>query len=182
MPEIAIGADLRNATEIAGALEALTRINVGQLRGGMAWPGIYASGARYARETPGDVERWQSIRDLASSGAGDCEDLACARAAEIRVSGRKARAIVVRVPSGYHAVVQHWNGRIEDPSARLGMLGEGVSGMASTSKAERRRRRRARFLSIARKALQVAKQAANTPEGQRALQLGRAALVRALGS
>lgn len=183
MPEIAIGAHLRNREEIAGALEALTRINLGQLRGGLPWPGIYRAGIRYEREIPGDAETWQSCRDLLSTRRGDCEDLACARAAELRLQGVKCRAIVVRSSGGYHAVVQYMNGRIEDPSARLGMLG-GVVNMdeiGALSRAERKAQRRAKFLRIARLAARKAREFAGTPEGRRMIAIGREALRRYTG-
>lgn len=182
MPEIAIGADLRNRAEIAGALEALTRINIGQMRGGLPWPGIYRSGVRYEREIPGGAETWQSARDLLQTRRGDCEDLACARAAELRIQGVKCRAIVVRADGGYHAVVQYLNGRIEDPSARLGMLGGAiVTEEIGSTRSERRRNRRAKFLKIARLAAAKAREFAGTPEGQRMLQIGREALSQYTG-
>jgi len=55
-------------------------------------------------------------------GGGDCEDLAAWRAAELRIAGEPARVVVVRsAPGVLHAVVRRANGRIEDPSRRLGM-------------------------------------------------------------
>jgi hypothetical protein len=56
-------------------------------------------------------------------GGGDCEDLATWRAAELRAVGEPARVIVYRsAPSVLHAVVRRGDGRIEDPSRRLGMM------------------------------------------------------------
>lgn len=91
-------------------------------------PGFYESGIRY--ETPenacgGDV--WQDIPTLLRRGFGDCKDLACFRAAELTVKeGIYAKPIVRRkwMQNGfalYHVVVMYPDGRIEDPSAALGM-------------------------------------------------------------
>jgi Transglutaminase-like superfamily len=71
-------------------------------------------------------EDWQSIPAALKKKKADCEDLAAWRAAELRMKGIKARPwIKVRkLPSGAwraHAVVKWPNGRIEDPSAKLGM-------------------------------------------------------------
>jgi transglutaminase-like putative cysteine protease len=84
-------------------------------------PRLYDSGVRYAREPVGK-ERWQSATELLRSRRGDCEDLAGYLAAEIRVyDGLPARVLIVpNTMGGYHAVCSV-NGRIEDPSRKLGM-------------------------------------------------------------
>jgi len=108
-------------------LEALTEINEGVYRNNRTLPGLYQSGVVYRREPIGQ-EDWQDIIDLYQKGYGDCEDLCCARAAELRVrAGTQARPLVKgpkKMPNGvllYHIVVQYPDGTIEDPSERLGM-------------------------------------------------------------
>jgi transglutaminase-like putative cysteine protease len=84
-------------------------------------PSIYSSGVRYRGE-PSDV--WRHVADVMKTGHGDCEDLAAARAAELRVSGVDPGAFVHVYRSGarrYHAVVGRSDGTIEDPSWILGM-------------------------------------------------------------
>lgn len=80
-------------------------------------PPLYDSGVRYRREpTSARFENWWTIPDVLRAGYGDCEDLACWRAAECG-----GRAFAVEVPTGYHILVRRPDGRIEDPSRRLGM-------------------------------------------------------------
>jgi hypothetical protein len=89
-------------------------------------PSLYASGVRYAREartvSGGRREEWLVPSLVRARGRGDCEDLATWRAAELRRQGeRGARAIAVPSGVGFHIVVRRADGRIEDPSKRLGM-------------------------------------------------------------
>lgn len=106
---------------IDAALEGLVCINATMLveRG---LPDLYGSGVRYRREAP-PRERWQNAAETIVAGHGDCEDLACWRAAELRVrDGEPARAVAV--PGGrrtIHIVVRRADGSLEDPSAALGM-------------------------------------------------------------
>jgi hypothetical protein len=115
-----------------GALEALVegvvRLNVWYLAvaddSGVELPPLYESGIVYRREPPGE-EWWETVRDLrglVSHRSGDCEDLAAARAAELRYfdEEHEARVRVVRTSRGtFHAVVQRADGSIEDPSRIL---------------------------------------------------------------
>lgn len=84
-----------------------------------AYPRLYASGVRYQREPD---ERWLLVPQIIERGWDDCEGLASWRAAEYRLAGIPA---VVRLVPGraarWHAVVGLPDGRIEDPSRRLGM-------------------------------------------------------------
>lgn len=101
-----------------GALEGLVRIQGAILT--QRVPLLYQSGVRYQREL--GTEHWQTVQETLKKGYGDCEDLASWRAAELRRRGVPASAVAVRTgPRRYHAVVLWPDGRIEDPSKKLGM-------------------------------------------------------------
>ena len=117
------------------------------VRANLAWlkmhpgdyPPLYRSGVRYLAEPDAQrFEDWKGTHQLYHDGAGDCEDLAAHRAAELLASdaeradmgspvsvgcGLKRRARGRR--NSYHVVVvlKYADGRtrIEDPSSRLGM-------------------------------------------------------------
>lgn len=110
--------------ELQALLAGLALANFAQMRAGDRFPSIYRSGIRYRRE-PAGQERWQTARALLQSGFGDCEDLAAYHVAWLWSRGeRKARPIVRKIRPGLeHALVRRADGRIEDPSARLGMKG-----------------------------------------------------------
>lgn len=110
-------------------LEALTQIDEDWLRRYPGrYPPIHQSGVRYEREPPGQ-EEWLDIPQLLEEGKGDCEDLACWRAAELRVQGYDAHPDFtcrkVELPGGRSLRVFHIVVRIgpilEDPSRDLGM-------------------------------------------------------------
>lgn len=98
-------------------------------------PSIYTPGlVRYLREPifPQPIEEWKAIPFVLEDGEGDCEDLACWRAAQSTVQeGIPAVPVFsfrrFRDPrngstlSIYHIVVQLPNRQIDDPSRRLGM-------------------------------------------------------------
>lgn len=121
---MAIPASSRPALELClGLLVAVDRV---YLRTHSVTP-LYRSGIRYRREVSGS-EVWQSTPVLYASGYGDCEDLAAHRAAELIESGEDvgARAVLRCVRPGlWHAAVRRGSGLIEDPSAKLGMRGDG---------------------------------------------------------
>jgi hypothetical protein len=88
-------------------------------------PPVYSGAARYAREAPG-TESWDTWDRVVARGYGDCEDLAAARVAELRYKKIDPRARVELLRTGarmLHAVVRRGDGKIEDPSKRLGMGG-----------------------------------------------------------
>ncbi len=107
-------------------------------------PYLYESGVRYQREPPGQ-EKWLPIPAILAQRFMDCEDACCWRAAELRIRGdkyRDHRGNIVRLPperarafwldsktepmlqpGQYHIRVERADGRIEDPSAMLGMYG-----------------------------------------------------------
>lgn len=107
-------------------LLALMHIDMAYLEAHPEVPALYESGVRYEEEPPGQ-EDWQDIPTTLKMRVGDCEDLACWRAAEYRVRHNiMARPVftVKRRPNGgylYHILVKLPDGRIEDPSRRLGM-------------------------------------------------------------
>ncbi len=96
-----------------------------------ALPLLYESGIRYVREDEEnapwrkqlpDVERWQAADVLAITLKGDCEDLACYLVAELRVKRHeRARIRLTKKGTTWHVSVFRGNGRVEDPSRRLGM-------------------------------------------------------------
>jgi len=122
-------------------LEGLTLANVAYLEVFPETPSIYATniivkghklpylfkGAKYMPEMKS--EDWLTIPFIIANGGGDCEDLAAARAAELRRGGVKCHAdIRIRWLANLgswraHAIVKFDDGskRVEDPSARLGM-------------------------------------------------------------
>jgi hypothetical protein len=91
---------------------------------GVETPSLYESGIRYRREPPGE-EWWENAADalgVVADRSGDCEDLSAYRAAELRVfeGDPDARVRIIRTPRGtFHAVVEHGDGTIEDPSRIL---------------------------------------------------------------
>jgi hypothetical protein len=111
-------------SDLAPALAALTGLNMEILRR-HPLPSIYGCGVRYQREerlADGTTrEQWLTAPVIHMRHAGDCEDLASWRAAELRLQGIEATAIAKRSSLGYHIVVRYPDGTIEDPSRKLGM-------------------------------------------------------------
>lgn len=120
--------------EAQGLLIGLYEVDRIQLRSG--YPGILArlrpgadpySNRRilvYQRDDPD--EHWRTIREIHRYGGGDCEDLACAGAAELTERmGIPAVPYVYRVRPGLAHVVIHRldTGALLDPS-KLGGMGE----------------------------------------------------------
>lgn len=106
---------------VEGALEGLSRVAEEEVAAG-GLPPLYRSGVRYRRER--GTEDWLTPRQVAAVGAGDCEDLAAWRVGELRATGTDpdARVIVRQTgPRTLHALVARGDGRLEDPSAVLGM-------------------------------------------------------------
>lgn len=111
-------------TVIKLVLDALVRVDLAYLSTHNV-PELYRSGVRYQNEPKGTTEEFAAVPVVLSRGWGDCDDLAPWRVAELQKHGEKARLRIVwhKKPSGrlYHIVVRRENGRIEDPSAILGM-------------------------------------------------------------
>lgn len=108
------------------ALDALTLRDELYLRTHPRTPGIYDAGVIYQEEPPG-AEDWADIPTVLKLGWGDCEDLACWRAAELRIRhGIDAHPQVscsIQADGSrlYHITVLLPDGRTEDPSRNLGM-------------------------------------------------------------
>lgn len=135
---IAIVSEASSGEGITILLDACTRLDEVFLRSHPRTPRLYASGVCYSREREDHGEhfeerfltipmclQWRGRDGHCSQGAGDCDDLACWRAAELRVSGEDsgARAEPLRRTGGWHVIVRRSDGAAEDPSRILGMKG-----------------------------------------------------------
>lgn len=84
---------------------------------------LYKARVRYKREDGTEV--WKSIPAIIKDGHGDCEDLASWRVAELRVKGIAADTGILHQRKGnfslYHIIVVYPDGKVEDPSKKLGM-------------------------------------------------------------
>lgn len=91
---------------------------------GMPLPLLYEAGVRYQREPKGS-EVWQLPSETYSLHQGDCEDLACWYVAERLLLGEFGWEVHVLFinPLLRHIVARNADGRIEDPSKKLGMGG-----------------------------------------------------------
>jgi len=113
--------------ELTVMLEALVKLNRLQLRRAGRLPDLYHSGLRYRREardprTGQRREHWRTIGEVMDARGGDCEDLVSARVALLRERGINAKPWLKRAgPRMWHVLVKYPDGRIEDPSKRLGM-------------------------------------------------------------
>lgn len=125
--------DLATHADIAAGLVGLRVMAQLQMlraiKAGSPLPPLYRSGVRYVGEKRGR-ERWQLPLTTLRKRRGDCEDLASYLAAEMRLKGIPAEAVIRQIKPGLkHALVmlpaRGLGGRIryEDPSARLGMKG-----------------------------------------------------------
>lgn len=115
---------LHDVADLEELLDGMVRISVSQLRRGLC-PPLYDAGVRYTRE-PRGREQWQTALETYRLREGDCEDLSIWRAAEHRLIGVEAKAVIIDIRPGLkHCVVKLPGGNFEDPSKRLGMLGRG---------------------------------------------------------
>lgn len=103
-----------------GALTAVNRVLMSEARArGDRVPLLYRSGVRYAKQPPETFLTWPKVL---ARGVGDCDQLCGWRAAELQERGVDARAVPIMIrPALMHVVIRFPNGRIEDPSKRLGM-------------------------------------------------------------
>lgn len=119
-----------NKPALDAALEGLTRLNEAIIeqrdQAGAPLPKPYESKVVWRPDgfKGGHKETWDTWDVCVSRGYGDCEDLAAATAAYLRREGIPARAVVQPSNSpgvAWHAVVELPDGRIMDPSAKMGM-------------------------------------------------------------
>lgn len=132
--KIAIPLTACSMGELQAAVLATFIVDLAQLKALESETGqrfdLYRSGIRYRREQRQssfpDVERFQTLRSMLITRFGDCDDLAPLWAAQL-VHDRvdlDARPCVIESPGiGFHVVTVRGDGSVNDPSARLGMLG-----------------------------------------------------------
>ena len=121
-------------------------VNIAHLQAHPETPSLYESGVRYRMEPPG-VEDVCDIEEVLRRGWADCAMLVAYRVAELRVRHNEKASVRVKWKRHgrkryFHVVVRRANGRIEDPSIRLGMnSGHGVT--VDEAPLDYRRKRRA---------------------------------------
>lgn len=123
-PTIRIVVPRADPRMIAACLAALQTLNTLWLQCNPRTPALVESGVRYRRETPWEREEFLSIPAVLDRGYGDCDDLACWRAAELRAHRVDPYARVELVPISprvLHVLVRRSDGTLEDPSRALGM-------------------------------------------------------------
>ena len=114
----------RRGQSIQALVDVVHALNVAFLRGNPRFPSLYKSGVVYAREPRETREEFCCAPAVLAQGWGDCDDLAPWRSSDLVVRhGIAARPKVLRVgPRTWHVVVELPGGKLEDPSARLGMV------------------------------------------------------------
>lgn len=115
-----------NKPALDAALAGLVRLNmvIIEQRAASGRPLAPPSKTSAVRWRPDKGETWDTWDVVTARGYGDCEDLAAATAAYLRLQGVQANAVVQHSNSpgvAWHAVVQMPDGRIVDPSAQMGM-------------------------------------------------------------
>ena len=105
------------------AIEACVMVNREHIRR-FRTPALYSSGVRYRLE-PDGTEDFTDLEVLLRRGWGDCAQLVAWRVAELREQGEPAQVRLTWVTHNgrrmFHVQVRRADGRIEDPSVRLGM-------------------------------------------------------------
>jgi hypothetical protein len=120
VPEASVSAPVLDA-----ALESVTRLNEQLLADGAVptFDKALKKGIVWKPEPPGE-EHFDHAGVVVRRGWGDCDDLAPYEAATLRHTGEDpdAKAIVRRSgPKRWHAIVQHGDGSLRDPSKAAGM-------------------------------------------------------------
>lgn len=109
---------------LAALLEGIVLLNV-EILARSPLPPLYRAGVVWRAEA--GTEDWLTCDRVFARRWGDCEDLACWRAAELRIRGEGAIALPVRAGHTrtggnlWHVLTERANGDIEDPSRVLGM-------------------------------------------------------------
>jgi len=107
--------------EIETALELFTNVNELYLSAHREEPELYKAGIKYGL---GNKLAWFTAPILLDKKRGDCKDLCAYRVAWLRVFGKepRARCHLKFIRAGqWHVQVERQNGKIEDPSEKLGM-------------------------------------------------------------
>lgn len=127
---ITIVVDTPTPARLAAGVHAIVALNRLDMRAlaakGARLPALYESGVRYERE-PHPREHWKTAVQVLADwrqgwGGADCEDLVAWRVAELLERGKTARPKVVSTGvRQWHVIVEHGDGRDEDPSLKLGM-------------------------------------------------------------
>lgn len=106
-------------------IDALVRLNRLLIRQMPRLPTIYESGVRYKREgrdrQGNRIEDWRTVVEILQNGGGDCEDLVGYRVAENLEKKIACRPWLRKRGRMWHVLVRYPDGRIEDPSLKLGM-------------------------------------------------------------
>lgn len=121
--------ELTSPEEVQQALLLLYRVDLGMLEHWPGrWPRLYDSGIRYQWEpdptaNENRAETWLTLAELYDGReTADCEDIACARAAELTYEGTPAVPELINLgPGEWHIIVRYADGGTEDPSRILGM-------------------------------------------------------------
>lgn len=110
--------DARHA--IVHLVEALATIDLAWLRMHPEAPQLYSSGVRYCADKGRPIElQWWDVPRILRAGCVDCKGAAGWRLAELRLHGFVARPVVQVTPLGFHVVIEHEDGTLENPSALL---------------------------------------------------------------
>lgn len=103
---------------VKSILEGLARAARPFMRG---LPPLYGGSIRFAREpNHGRFEEFALPWDTAKRGWGDCDDLIIYRLAELEAAGKKGSVACKWFGTEFHVQIRLPNGKIEDPSVRLG--------------------------------------------------------------
>jgi hypothetical protein len=109
------------ANWVRSQLAVMVTVNRVLIRKKLVGP-LYQSGVTFRKE-PDGVETFVDALTCRRVGCGDCAHLACWRCAELQDSGESATLRIKWNHPIYHVQVRRADGRIEDPSRNLGMLG-----------------------------------------------------------
>lgn len=121
-----------DAATLLDVLRTIVAVNARQVP---SLPPLYKSGVRYRYDRNEPTDRyWHAANEVFGRMVGNCKDLSCWRAAELRAAGERGADIAVKkvfagrrvgddVITLWHVVVRRADGSIEDPSRILGMRG-----------------------------------------------------------
>jgi uncharacterized protein YdcH (DUF465 family) len=107
-----------------------------RIAGALRSTGLPHDMSQQLADTISSGEHFRDIPTLLENGQGDCDNLACMRAAELRSVDVDASVYLTEHPRKdggvtYHAIVRYPDGTSEDPSRILGMGGDDLSALES---------------------------------------------------